>query len=297
MIKKFKIGHYTNTEQGTGCTVILCPEGTKASAYARGVAPGTREYALLSPKRKVEDVHAILLTGGSAFGLDAAAGVMRFLAERGIGHPTPFRNIPIVPAAVIYDLYMVDSKSFPTPENAYDACKSARANNPEQGSVGAGTGATVGKWAGLEFAMKGGVGIAEIEFGDLKVEALMVLNSVGDVVDGGGSIVAGAQQNGKFLAEDDPAIRWRPRQEMQGFNTVLGVVMTNGDLSKQQLHHLAERSHNGIVRSVVPAHTSFDGDVIFALGTGETPVEIDTVTEMAVEAVRRGIVNSVSVVK
>jgi len=294
-MKSFRIGHFTNEKGGTGCTVVLCPEGTKASAHARGVAPGTREFALLSPFRKVEQVDAVFLGGGSAFGLDAAAGVMRYLQEQGRGYFTPFGKIPIVPAAVIYDLYSVDSTAFPTAENAYQACKSVRSGNNEQGSIGAGTGATVGKWAGLEYMMSGGIGRARVEFDRILVDVLAVVNPVGDVVDRNGKILAGAQQNGKFLAQQDPTVRWKPPEVGFGENTVLVVVMTNANFSKLQLNYLAERAHNGIVRAVIPAHTSYDGDIVFALGTSEVEAELDLVTEMSVEAVRQAVVRGVIV--
>lgn len=292
-MKEFKIGHFTNLERGTGCTVILCPEGSKGSGVVRGAAPATREYALLDPRRKVEEIHALFLTGGSAFGLDAAAGVMRYLAERGIGYPTTFGKIPIVPAAVIYDLYTRDASAFPTAEDAYQACRDARSGNTVQGNVGAGTGATVGKWAGLEFQMKGGLGISRIDYRDWYVQALVVANPVGDVLDPEGNIIAGAQRDGKFLAQDDPRVRWAPPEVGFGENTVLAAVMTNAKLSKLQLHVLAERAHNGIARTVVPAHTGYDGDIIFSLCTGEVAGDPDFLSEMAVTAVQEAIVNGV----
>ncbi|GAB4367189.1 MAG: P1 family peptidase [Calditrichia bacterium] len=293
MEKQFKIGHYTNTPQGTGCTVVLCPKGTRASGYARGAAPGTREYALLSPQRKIEAIDAVLISGGSAFGLEAAGGVMRFLWEQGRGYPTPFGRIPIVPAAVIYDLYTKDSRAYPAADDAYQACKEAKSGNDARGTIGAGTGATVGKWAGFEYMMTAGLGRARIDLKSLYVDVLTVVNPVGDVVDTDGTILAGARKEGKFLAQENPEIRWQPPEVGFGVNTVVVVLMTNGELSKLQLHYLAERAHNGIVRAVVPAHTSYDGDMVFALTTGEVPVEIDLITEMGVEAVRRAIINGV----
>lgn len=292
-MKSFKIGHYTNLKQGTGCTVILCCDGTKASASVRGAAPGTRETALLSPYRKMEEIHAVLLTGGSAFGLDSAAGVVKYLAERGKGYQTPFRKIPIVPAAVVYDLYTIDPHASPGAENAYQACETAQAALNVQGNVGAGTGATVGKWAGLEYMMKGGLGIADICFKEVWIRALAVANPVGDIVSHDGTIIAGARQENKFLAQENPSVRWNPAKIGFGENTVLVVIMTNAKLNKLQLFLLADRSHYGIARSVIPSHTSFDGDVIFALGTGDKPEEIDTLTEMAIEATSQAIINGV----
>jgi L-aminopeptidase/D-esterase-like protein len=292
-MKSFRIGHYTDLKKGTGCTVIICPDGTKASAHARGVSPGTREFALLSPFRKVEEIHALFLTGGSAFGIDAAAGVMQFLFESGKGYKTTFQKIPIVPAAVIYDLLVLDSSAFPKAEDAYAACKSAKHKEQSQGTIGAGTGATVGKWAGLQHMMKGGVGIAEEKLNDVWVRCLSIVNPVGDVVDQEQRILAGAQHKGKFLASKDPNIRWK--SPLVGFaqNTILSVLMINVDFDKSQLHYLAERTHNGIVRSVIPAHTSFDGDIVFALTTGESKSNIDLVAEIGSEVTRKSILNSV----
>ena len=273
--------------------MILCPDENKASAHARGVSPGTREYALLSPYRKMEGIHALLLTGGSAFGLDAAGGVMRFLSERGIGYDTPYRKIPIVPAAVIFDLPVIDSQIFPTADDAYRACQNAKGGTKKQGTIGAGTGATVGKWAGIEYSMKGGVGFAQLRDGDLIVEALVVVNPVGDVLDQKGQIIAGARQDGKFLGSEKLTKSWiTPTFDLEG-NTILGAVMTNAVLSKQQLFYLAERCHNGIVRSVKPAHTSYDGDIVFTLSTPEIDVKIDLISEMAIEAMSQSIINGV----
>lgn len=292
-MKSFRIGHYTDQKKGTGCTVIICPDGTRASAHARGVSPGTREFALLDPFRKVEEIHALLLTGGSAFGIDAAAGVMQFLFERGMGYKTAFQKIPIVPVAVIYDLSVLDASAFPKANNAYAACESAKSKEQRQGTIGAGTGATVGKWAGLQYMMKGGVGIAEEKVNDVWVRCLSIVNPVGDVVDRENRIVAGAQRNGEFLASKEPKIRWE--RPMTGFapNTILCALMTNVDFDKSQLHYLAERAHNGIVRSVIPAHTSFDGDIVFALTTAECQSNLDLVAEMGAEVTRRSILNSV----
>jgi L-aminopeptidase/D-esterase-like protein len=290
----FKIGHYTDLKGGTGCTVIICPDGTKGSGYARGISPGTREYALLSPFRKMEEIHALLLTGGSAFGLDAAAGVMRYLAERSKGYKTPYGIIPIVPAAVIFDLPVKDTNAYPLAENAYNACRNAKADQKEQGTIGAGTGATVGKWAGIAHMMKSGIGIAKEKFGDVWAESLAVVNSVGDIVDEKGKIIAGAVQNGKFIAETTSHPHsWQVPKVDFGENTVLVAVMTNANLSKVSLYYLAERAHNGIVQAVKPAHTSFDGDMVFSMSIGAKTVDIDTITQMSIEATRRSIINAV----
>lgn len=292
-MNEFKIGHFTDERGGTGCTVVLCPPATRASGWVRGAAPGTREYALLDPHCKVDELHALLLTGGSAFGLDAAAGVMKYLKEREIGYQTGFARVPIVPAAVIYDLYSGKADAFPTPADAYQACLDARAGNRDKGRIGAGTGATVGKWAGLEYMMPGGVGRAQISLNGLWVDALAVVNPVGDVVDREGKIVAGAQKAGRFLAEDHPETRWNPLSVGFGENTTLVVVMTNAALDKLHLHIVSGRVHNGVARAIIPSHTSYDGDIVFALSNGRVKADPDTVAELAVEAARRAVVDSV----
>ncbi len=293
-MNNFRVGHYSDLQRGTGCTVIICPEGTKASAYARGVSPGTREYALLSPFRKVEEIHGLLLTGGSAFGLDAAAGIMQYLYENRKGYLTTYGRIPIVPGAVIFDLPVADSTAYPKPENAYLACKNAISNNKDQGTVGAGTGATVGKWAGLEYMMKGGIGIANIENNSVWVNSLSVVNSVGDVVNKSGEIIAGAQKKGKFIGVLGHKTYWERPEVGLGENTVLVTIMTNAELQKINLHYIAERAHNGIVRAIQPAHTTYDGDIVFTLTTGEKAINLDTFADMCIEATRVSIINAVT---
>jgi len=289
----FKIGHFTDLKRGTGCTVILCPEETKASAYARGVSPGTREFALLSPFRKVEQINGLFLTGGSAFGLDAASGVMRYLSERNIGYHTILRRIPIVPAAVIYDLPVLDVNAFPTSDNAYKACISASSFPTPQGNIGAGTGATIGKWAGVEYMMKGGLGYSQVNYENIEIRAIAVVNAVGDVLDPKGNILAGAFRENKFIAGENPLYRWQPRNPGFGENTVLIALIFNCHLSKLELHYLSERAHNGIVRSVKPAHTRYDGDVIFSMSHGSESAELDLLTELAIEATQHSILNAV----
>lgn len=292
-MESFKVGHYSDIKGGTGCTVILCPSGTKASAYARGVSPGTREFALLSPFRKVEYINAVFLSGGSAFGLDATAGVMRYLAELDIGYPTTLRPIPIVPSAVIYDLPMIDATAFPRPEDAYKACMNAVILSPQGGNVGAGTGATVGKWAGIEYMMKGGVGYAKLDFDEISVTSLAVVNSVGDIINSNGKIISGAQDGKRFLARNKSHFYQHPLKVGLGENTVLIAIMLNVNVSKLELYYLAERAHNGIVKSVNPAHTTYDGDIIFTLTNGNLKADIDLLTEMAIETTRKSILNSV----
>jgi len=294
MENNFKIGHYTDEKNVTGCTVILCPPDTVASCYISGSAPGSREIALLDPVRKVISIHALLLTGGSAFGLNAATGVVQFLEEREIGYETPFGNIPIVPGAVIYDLNIGSSKVRPNAENAYQACQNAKPDFSQMGSVGAGTGATVGKWSGIANAMKGGLGIATIEIDDIFLTAISIVNSVGDIVDGKGKIIAGAiDRKGILIGEGDLSKRWRSPEVGFSENTVLTAILTNAKLSKIEANKLSRRAQNGLARAVIPASTSYDGDVIFTLACGQKEYEHDLISEIAAEAVRRSIMAGV----
>ncbi len=294
MLSQFKIGHYTNSDSATGCTVILPPDDVVASASVRGASPGTRELELLSPKRKISSIQALLLTGGSAFGLNAAQGVVEYLEERNIGYKTHYGIVPIVPAAVIFDLNIGDAKVRPTAADARLAAENAKYNNRMMGNIGAGTGATVGKWNGIERAMKGGLGISEITHGALKVAVVAVVNAVGDVIDKNGKILAGAiDVNNRFIANDNPHIRWGKPDVGLVENTVLCAVMTNAAVSKQQAHYLADRAHNGIARRIDPAHTSYDGDVTFVLAKPEKDADIDVISSMTVEAVEIAILEAV----
>lgn len=281
-----KIGHATDLDGATGLTVFLCPEGTVGGVDVRGGAPGTRETDLLRPMNLVNFVNAVLLAGGSAFGLSAAEGVMRFLEEKGIGFAAPMGPVPIVPAAILYDLDIGSPEARPTPEMAYEACKSA-GDEFEEGTVGVGTGATVGKVLGPDFRMKGGFGAASEELpGGLIVEAFAATNAVGDVIDDDGRIIAGARSpSGDFL---DAMVFLKcgaapPPAPME--NTTLVVIATNGKISKEEANKVAQMAHDGLARSIRPAHTPFDGDVVFSLATGEVDTRVDVVGAIAAEAV------------
>ncbi len=283
------VGHYTDRRASTGCTVILCPAKTVASCDVRGSAPGSRELALLAPDKQMQEIHAILLTGGSAFGLGAANGVMKFLIEKKMGYQTPWALVPIVPSAVIFDLNVGDSKVFPTQNDAYQACKNASVE-VEQGSVGVGTGATVGKWHGLDSAMTGGVGTFSLKIGEVIVGALAVVNAVGDVVGRNGNILAGAQQSGKIFGREGKLSSLQNESLLtRNLNTTLVVVATNARLSKVDCHRVAQRAHDGMARAIVPSHTTFDGDTTFALSAGEISAPIDLVAEMGAEATAEAI--------
>ena len=290
----FKVGHYTDSTAMTGCTVVLCPPKTRASCEVRGNSPGSRELALLAPEKSMQEVHAILLTGGSAFGLAASEGVMRWLEEHKIGYETPWARVPIVPAAVVFDLNVGSSTVRPDAAAGYEACESATANPIEEGNVGAGTGVTVGKWMGSEHWMKGGLGSTTFRNGPLLIGALAVVNAVGDVVDEKGDVLAGARaSDGGFLGDRQKHRPLARGKVLEDVNTTLALVATNASFTKLELFRIAQRMHDGMARAIVPVHTSYDGDVSFALSCGPERADLDYVAELAAlltaEAIRRAV--------
>ncbi|HEX5951229.1 MAG TPA: P1 family peptidase [Actinomycetota bacterium] len=278
-----RVGHATDETALTGCTVVLCPPGTIGSGEVRGGAPGTRETDLLRPGMLVEEVDAVLLTGGGAFGLSAADGVMKWLEERGIGFEMDVVKVPIVPAAVLFDLGVGDPRVRPNPSAGYAACHAA-SEEVVEGSVGAGTGATVAKIRGLSHAMKGGIGTASAEEDGLIVGALVAVNALGEIVDDDGAVLVGARggdDEGPDAAEPPPG------------NTTIGAVATNAALSRERAHLLALAAHDGLARAIRPSHTIWDGDTVFTLATGEVEAPQARVEELAervvAEAIRRGV--------
>jgi len=294
MSKHFKVGHYTDKKNITGCTVIICPPETRASCYICGSAPGSRETALLSPEKKINEIHALLITGGSAFGLGAAQGVMNYLEENNQGYQTGFGVVPLVPAAVIYDLNIGNPKVRPGIDDAYQACLDAKEDFTDEGSIGAGTGATVGKWAGISGGMKSGLGLTTLELQGARVTALTVVNAVGDIVRENGSIVAGALDNdGKFMAEKYQNNRWNKPQIGFSENTIICALLTNVSMTKLECNIFARRAQSGLARAVIPASTSYDGDAIFTLSTGDNKYDPEVIYELGTEALRRSIVSAV----
>lgn len=290
----FSVGHVTDPINATGCTVILCPPNTRGSCEVRGNSPGSRELALLAPEKSMQEVHAILLTGGSAFGLSAADGVVKWLQEKDIGYQTPWARVPIVPAAVIFDLNVGNNVIRPTSASGYEACHKASKEPVPSGSLGAGTGATVGKWAGIESWMKGGIGNATVVAGELRIGVLAVVNAVGDIMDEHGKILAGARgKDGRFLAETQKARIFARGKVMPQSNTTLVVMATNGAFSKLDLHKLAQRMHDGMARAIVPVHTSYDGDTTFALSHGSVEADFDFVAEQSAHATAAAIRHAV----
>ena len=269
-----KVGHFTDTRRPTGCTVIITEEGAVGGVDVRGSAPGTRETDLLNPINLVDKVTAVMLAGGSAFGLDAATGVMRFLEERKLGYNVGVGFVPIVPAAILFDLGVGDPKIRPDAASGYKACEAASTARPAEGNVGAGAGATVGKLYGSKRAMKSGIGTASIRIAGLTVGAIVAVNAVGDIVDPQtGKPIAGARtEDGKSLLNTREAIlRGNPPAGLlAGTATTIGVIATDAVLTKAQAQKVAQMAHDGLARSINPIHTMFDGDTIFALGTGKS---------------------------
>lgn len=296
-IDGFHIGNAQNPMAGTGCTVVICEDGAVAGVDVRGGSPGTRETDALNPCNLRQSIHAVLLAGGSAFGLDAAGGVMRFLEEKGVGRDVAVAKVPIVCGAILFDLKCGDYRIRPDGQMGYDACRNAYTEQPRQGNFGAGTGATVGKTRGIEFAMKGGLGIACFQVGKLKVGAVMAVNCVGDIFDSTENrLIAGALKNDMCslaASEEIMLENYEDRTDIFSENTVIGTVITNAKLDKPQANKLASVSHNGIARAVHPAHTVFDGDTIFTMATGEAEANPDVVGILAARAVERAIVNAV----
>ncbi|MFO7989250.1 MAG: P1 family peptidase [Thermodesulfobacteriota bacterium] len=296
-IENFNVGHAQDLTAGTGCTVILCKTGAVTGVDVRGGAPGTRETDLLDPVNLVQQVHAVLLTGGSAFGLDAAAGVMAFLEERQIGFDVQVTHVPIVCGAALFDLNVGDHQVRPDKYMGYQACVNARQDETSRGNVGAGTGASVGKLLGMDRAMKGGLGSFAFQAGDLKVGALVAVNCLGDVVDP----VTGKKRAG-LLNEDRTAVDDTENEMVDALkagsnlfagNTSLGVIVTNADLTKARAAKLASMAHNGFARTMRPAHSMFDGDTIFAMSCGTVAADLSVVGLMASRAMERAVVAAV----
>ena len=274
-VEGIKVGHYTDREGITGCTVVLCEGGAVGGVDVRGSAPGTRETDLMRPMNWVQEVHAVMITGGSAYGLDAASGVMRYLEEREIGFNVGVGVVPIVPAAVLFDLAIGDPKARPDAEAGYQACQSATGGPVAEGSIGAGTGATVGKLLGPKFATKSGLGTASVKIGKgIVVGAIVAVNAFGDVVDpDSGAIIAGTRKPviGGFV-NTVRRMQGDLGQTLLGLaNTTLAVVATNTYLTKEAANKVAQMAQDGLARSIRPVHTMFDGDTIFALSTGKPP--------------------------
>ncbi len=304
-IPGIRVGHWTDHRSATGCTVVLCPDGTVGGVDVRGAAPGTRETDLLRPDNFVEEVHAVLLAGGSAFGLDAATGVMQYLREAGVGLHFGAHTVPIVPAAVLFDLGIGRGR-WPDAEAGYHAARRARSGRVEEGSIGAGAGATVAKLAGGNRRLKGGLGTAseQLDTG-VMVGAVVAVNAVGAIRDPGtGEVVAGPREAGGGFVDVEALLRtgrsWPETEEAVGQHTTLAVVATNARLTKAQTNRLATVCHDGFARTIWPVHTRGDGDTIFALATGAVEIEGSgylALEAMASRAVERAVLRGVRLAK
>jgi L-aminopeptidase/D-esterase-like protein len=296
-VSGISVGHATNSDALTGCTAVLCEQGAVGGVDVRGGAPGTRETDLLGPMRLVERVHAVLLTGGSAFGLAAADGVMRYLSERGSGFDTGVARVPVVPAAVVFDLHVSGGQAYPDAEMGYHACTQASDGPLEEGNVGVGAGCSVGKILGPGRATKAGVGTISLDLGGgLVVGALVAVNALGDVIDPAtGRILAGTRKLvGKGFADTLATMKGAiGKMALRFANTVVGVVATNAALSKEETNKVAQMAHAGLARAIRPAHTMLDGDTLFALSLGKKAADVSLVGAFAAEAVAEAVVRAV----
>jgi len=303
-----QVGHQTNQTALTGCTVILCPDGAVGGVDQRGGAPGTRETDLLRPMHMVEKIHAVLLAGGSAFGLDAASGVMKYLEENKIGFNAGVLRVPIVPAAILFDLGIGDATIRPDSAMGYRASQNASSEPPAEGNVGAGTGCSIGKILGQSQAMKSGLGTASLEIGaGVTVGAIVAVNAFGDVIDPENQkIIAGARStqvgplklgSDGYFADTLEVMKSLAGRTIMGFasraNTVIGVVATNAKLDKNEANKMAQMAHDGLARTIRPAHTMFDGDTIFALATGKKSADVNIVGAYAAEVFAAAILRAV----
>ena len=292
-VRGIEVGHAQNIEALTGCTVILCRKGAVTGVDVRGGAPGTRETDLLNPINLVQKIHAIVLSGGSAFGLDAATGVMRYLEEKKIGYDTGAAKVPIVPAAILYDLALGRADVRPDSAMGYLAASEASSALVQEGNLGAGTGASVGKLRGMKYAMKAGIGTWSINIKGLVVGALVAMNAAGDVID---------PKNGKKIAglRSGSTLNWMKGNMVRDViisNTTLGVIATNAKLTKAQATKVAQMAQDGLAQTLRPAHTLHDGDTIFALATGEVKADTSVVGTFAAEVMAEAIVRSVKMAK
>ena len=296
-IKGFRFGNAHNLKAATGCTVILCEQGAVCGVDVRGGSPGTRDTDALHPVNNRTETHAVILSGGSSFGLDAAGGVMQFLEQRHIGRNVGVTVVPNVCSAILFDLKCGDPFVRPDAKMGYEACENAYGAVFSEGSAGAGAGATIGKSRGLPFSMKGGLGTAAFQQGKLQVGAVMAVNCVGDIYDDRiGQLVAGALEDDLLtLANSEQVIleTYHQKKDLFSGNTIIGCIVSNAAMNKSQTTKLASIGHNGIARAVRPAHSIFDGDTIFAMSTGQVETTFDAVGILAAEAVRCAILNAV----
>lgn len=292
----FQVGHAQDLEAATGCTVILCDRMSSAGLDVRGGGPASRESQILAPVAAAQGINAVLLSGGSAFGLDAAGGVQRYLEERDIGFDVGVTKVPLVSQSCLFDLGVGSKEVRPTAEMAYQACENAGRSAPAEGNVGAGTGCSIGKYRGMGRAMKSGFGTYALQTGPLKVWALVAVNALGDVYGPDGRPAAGLlneKRTSLSCTLEEMFADIAPAENLFAGNTTLGVVVTNGKFDKTPLTKLAGMAHNGYARAIRPVHTTADGDSIYALSLGDVPGDINVVGAMAALAMERAILRAV----
>lgn len=294
-IENIKIGNAENQE--TGVTVIICEKGAPTGLDVRGGGPASRESELLKPVAACEKIHAVVLSGGSAFGLDCAGGVMEYLEGKNIGFETPFAKVPLVCQSCIFDLGIGNAKNRPNKEMAYKACENAENKNYKDGCFGAGTGATVGKFKGLEYMLKSGIGSYAVQVGDLKIGAIMCVNAMGDVYDtDNNEIIAGLlneNKNGFLKTTDEMYKNYNVKTDLINTNTTIGAVITNAKFDKTHMNKVAAMAQNGMARAIAPVHTTADGDSVYAMSVGEVDADINVVGTLAAEVVAKAIKNAV----
>lgn len=297
-INGIKLGHAQNEKGGTGCSVVICNEGATGGVDVRGGSPGTRETDLLNPMEMVDKINAVVLSGGSAFGLDASSGVMEYLEEKGIGFDVTVAKVPIVCQAVLFDLAFGNPKVRPDKQMGIEACKNSETYDDDiNGNIGAGYGATVGKFLGSSYSMKGGLGTYAVKIGNLEVGAIVAVNCLGDVVDPSNlDIIVGAydREKNKFLNTEKIILDnlEHPKNPFKG-NTTIGIIVTNANFTKAQANKVASMAHNGYGRTMRPAHTMFDGDTIFTMATNKVDADVTTVGMIAAQVMEQAIIRGV----
>jgi L-aminopeptidase/D-esterase len=297
-IKGIKIGNAQNIDGATGCTAIICEKGAWAGVDVRGGGPASRETELLKPVNMVEQIHCVMLSGGSAFGLDAGSGAMQYLEEKGVGFDVGVGIVPIVCGASLFDLVVGDPKCRPDKAMGYAACLAAEnGEEPQQGNFGAGTGASVGKFLGMDYMMKSGLGTYAVQLGKLQLGAIVAVNALGDVIDvNTGNRLAGILNEDKTAIRNTPEIMYAEydsgRDVFKG-NTTLGCIITNAKITKAQANKIASMAHNGYARAINPVHTSVDGDSIFVMATGDVEAGEDALGTLAAEVMSKAINNAV----
>ncbi|MEF9991712.1 MAG: P1 family peptidase [Romboutsia sp.] len=300
-IEGIKVGHMQDENSATGCSVVICENGATAGVDVRGGSPATRETDLLDPVNMINKIHAVVLSGGSAFGLDSCSGVMKYLEENNVGFDVKVTKVPIVCGACLFDLVIGRHDIRPDLAMGYEACKNATNKKCPNGNIGAGCGATVGKSMGLDYSMKGGLGTYAIQVGELQVGAIVAVNSLGDIIDpqDNNKILAGALSKDNVFLDSEKIMIENYFDKTNKFsgNTTIGIIVTNAKFNKSEITKIASMAHNGYARTMRPAHSIYDGDTIFSLSTGEVEADLSVVGLLATRAMERAVINAIKYAK